>query len=90
MSCRKDSRYFSVFFSIQLRPDLSCETAVILGQGNVALDVARILLSPIDVLKVRNIQVKVEQLHGIVLRMKSLVFQSNFSLFRNMPVLIKF
>uniref|UniRef100_A0A8C4DSV9 NADPH:adrenodoxin oxidoreductase, mitochondrial n=1 Tax=Dicentrarchus labrax TaxID=13489 RepID=A0A8C4DSV9_DICLA len=30
----------------ELSPDLSCETAVILGQGNVALDVARILLLP--------------------------------------------
>ncbi|XP_021096673.1 NADPH:adrenodoxin oxidoreductase, mitochondrial isoform X2 [Heterocephalus glaber] len=29
-----------------LAPDLSCDTAVILGQGNVALDVARILLTP--------------------------------------------
>ncbi|XP_013002496.1 NADPH:adrenodoxin oxidoreductase, mitochondrial isoform X3 [Cavia porcellus] len=29
-----------------LTPDLSCDTAVILGQGNVALDVARILLTP--------------------------------------------
>lgn len=46
---------FTIFF-IQLRPDLSCETAVILGQGNVALDIARILLSPVDVLKVRNAQ----------------------------------
>lgn len=36
----------------QLCPDLNCETAVILGQGNVALDVARILLSPVDMLKV--------------------------------------
>ncbi|KAI3365430.1 hypothetical protein L3Q82_010515 [Scortum barcoo] len=35
----------------ELSPDLGCETAVILGQGNVALDVARILLSPIDILK---------------------------------------
>ncbi|KAJ8283874.1 hypothetical protein COCON_G00027240 [Conger conger] len=33
-----------------LCPDLSHETAVILGQGNVALDVARILLSPLDIL----------------------------------------
>nr|XP_046232585.1 NADPH:adrenodoxin oxidoreductase, mitochondrial isoform X3 [Scatophagus argus] len=39
----------------ELRPDLSCETAVILGQGNVALDVARILLSPIDILKKTDI-----------------------------------
>ncbi|XP_048222351.1 NADPH:adrenodoxin oxidoreductase, mitochondrial isoform X2 [Perognathus longimembris pacificus] len=30
----------------ELVPDLSCDTAVILGQGNVALDVARILLTP--------------------------------------------
>uniref|UniRef100_A0A8C8YIG6 NADPH:adrenodoxin oxidoreductase, mitochondrial n=1 Tax=Prolemur simus TaxID=1328070 RepID=A0A8C8YIG6_PROSS len=29
-----------------LSPDLSCDTAVILGQGNVALDMARILLTP--------------------------------------------
>lgn len=39
----------------ELNPDLSCDTAVILGQGNVALDVARILLSPIDILKVTDI-----------------------------------
>ncbi|KAM4624430.1 NADPH:adrenodoxin oxidoreductase, mitochondrial isoform 2-T2 [Polymixia lowei] len=35
----------------ELNPDLTCETAVVLGQGNVALDVARILLSPVDILK---------------------------------------
>ncbi|TSL04198.1 NADPH:adrenodoxin oxidoreductase, mitochondrial [Bagarius yarrelli] len=35
----------------ELLPDLNCETAVVLGQGNVALDVARILLSPLDFLK---------------------------------------
>ncbi|MFT7804193.1 NADPH:adrenodoxin oxidoreductase, mitochondrial isoform X1 [Arapaima gigas] len=34
-----------------LRPNLSSKTAVILGQGNVALDVARMLLSPLDILK---------------------------------------
>ncbi|XP_068440073.1 NADPH:adrenodoxin oxidoreductase, mitochondrial isoform X1 [Clinocottus analis] len=39
----------------QIRPDLSCETAVILGQGNVALDVARVLLSPLDFLKKTDI-----------------------------------
>lgn len=39
----------------QLNPDLSCETAVILGQGNVALDVARILLAPVDMLKKTDI-----------------------------------
>ncbi|XP_024861695.1 NADPH:adrenodoxin oxidoreductase, mitochondrial isoform X2 [Kryptolebias marmoratus] len=39
----------------ELSPDLSCETAVVLGQGNVALDVARILLCPVDVLKQTDI-----------------------------------
>ncbi|KAF7705560.1 NADPH:adrenodoxin oxidoreductase, mitochondrial [Silurus meridionalis] len=39
----------------ELCPDLSCETAVVLGQGNVALDVARILLSPLDYLKKTDI-----------------------------------
>ncbi|XP_053309596.1 NADPH:adrenodoxin oxidoreductase, mitochondrial isoform X2 [Spea bombifrons] len=38
-----------------LNPDLSNETAVILGQGNVALDIARILLSPIELLKKTDI-----------------------------------
>ncbi|KAK2112014.1 hypothetical protein P7K49_011761 [Saguinus oedipus] len=36
----------------ELKPDLSCDTAVILGQGNVALDVARILLTPPEHLEV--------------------------------------
>lgn len=34
--------------------NLNVDTAVIIGHGNVALDVARILLSPIDMLKVYN------------------------------------
>ncbi|XP_045455498.1 NADPH:adrenodoxin oxidoreductase, mitochondrial [Melitaea cinxia] len=38
-----------------LKVDLSGHTAAILGQGNVALDVARILLSPLDVLKKTDI-----------------------------------
>ncbi|KAJ8734109.1 hypothetical protein PYW07_014660 [Mythimna separata] len=38
-----------------LKIDLSCKTAAILGQGNVALDVARILLTPIDDLKKTDI-----------------------------------
>uniref|UniRef100_K7FK23 NADPH:adrenodoxin oxidoreductase, mitochondrial n=1 Tax=Pelodiscus sinensis TaxID=13735 RepID=K7FK23_PELSI len=38
-----------------LKPDLSSETAVVLGQGNVALDVARILLSPLDTLRKTDI-----------------------------------
>lgn len=33
---------------------MGAETAVILGQGNVALDVARILLSPVERLEVIN------------------------------------
>ncbi|KAM9639948.1 NADPH:adrenodoxin oxidoreductase, mitochondrial isoform 3-T3 [Morphnus guianensis] len=38
-----------------LKPDLSCETALILGHGNVALDVARILLSPLHLLRKTDI-----------------------------------
>lgn len=37
----------------QLQPDLSGRDVTIVGQGNVAVDVARMLLSPIDNLKVR-------------------------------------
>lgn len=35
-----------------LKINLDVEEAVIIGQGNVAIDVARILLTPIDKLKV--------------------------------------
>ncbi|OPJ88629.1 NADPH:adrenodoxin oxidoreductase, mitochondrial [Patagioenas fasciata monilis] len=38
-----------------LKPDLSCETALILGHGNVALDIARILLSPLHLLRQTDI-----------------------------------
>ncbi|XP_039198820.1 NADPH:adrenodoxin oxidoreductase, mitochondrial isoform X2 [Crotalus tigris] len=38
-----------------LKPDLNSETAVILGHGNVALDVARILLSPLEILRKTDI-----------------------------------
>ncbi|CAG5018648.1 unnamed protein product [Parnassius apollo] len=38
-----------------LKIDLSGTTAAILGQGNVALDVARILLTPIDILRKTDI-----------------------------------
>lgn len=53
----RSSRALNVLLSgislpTQLKPDLSSETAVILGQGNVALDVARVLLSPLDILGV--------------------------------------
>jgi adrenodoxin-NADP+ reductase len=36
-------------------PDLSGDTAILLGQGNVAVDVARVLLAPIDELKKTDI-----------------------------------
>ncbi|KAI9739195.1 MAG: NADPH-adrenodoxin reductase [Cirrosporium novae-zelandiae] len=39
----------------QLAPDLSGENAIIIGQGNVALDVARILLTDINTLKKTDI-----------------------------------
>jgi adrenodoxin-NADP+ reductase len=35
-----------------LEVNFDTDTAVVLGQGNVAIDVARLLLSPIDSLKV--------------------------------------
>ena len=35
-----------------MNPDLSSDTAVIIGQGNVAIDVARMLLSGEELLKV--------------------------------------
>lgn len=37
-----------------LKIDLDVEEAVVVGQGNVAVDIARILLSPIDRLAVRK------------------------------------
>ena len=37
---------------LQLQPSLDTDTAVVFGHGNVAIDVARILLSPIDALRV--------------------------------------
>ena len=37
---------------LQLPVSLDTDTAVVLGHGNVALDVARILLTPIDILAV--------------------------------------
>ncbi|KAL1264797.1 hypothetical protein QQF64_005152 [Cirrhinus molitorella] len=53
----------------ELHPDLGCETAVILGQGNVALDVARILLAPLDMLKETDItQNALEALAGSKVR----------------------
>lgn len=39
----------------KLTPNLEGDVAIIIGQGNVAIDVARILLSPIDKLKTTDI-----------------------------------
>ena len=39
----------------KLTPNLSGDVAILIGQGNVAIDVARILLSPIDKLKTTDI-----------------------------------
>ena len=49
-----DVRIFQPLSSLctKLNPDLSGDVAVVLGQGNVALDVARMLLTPVDLLKV--------------------------------------
>lgn len=44
--------YNGIPWDSDLQIDLSGECASIFGQGNVAIDVARILLSPIDQLKV--------------------------------------
>ncbi|XP_069808548.1 NADPH:adrenodoxin oxidoreductase, mitochondrial isoform X2 [Dendropsophus ebraccatus] len=43
--------YNGLPYNRYLSPDLNSETAVILGQGNVALDIARMLLSPCELLK---------------------------------------
>ena len=43
-------RYNGLPENVGLDVDLSCSSAVIIGQGNVALDVARILLTPPDLL----------------------------------------
>jgi len=40
-----------------IQVDLDVEHAVIVGQGNVALDVARILLTPVDELRVGTVDV---------------------------------
>ena len=46
---------YYVVVSLQLNVDLSqTDTAVIFGHGNVAIDVARILLTPVDILRVRS------------------------------------
>ncbi|XP_063240380.1 NADPH:adrenodoxin oxidoreductase, mitochondrial isoform X2 [Bacillus rossius redtenbacheri] len=47
--------YNGVPWDRDLRVDLEAETCAVLGQGNVALDVARILLTPVDALKSTDI-----------------------------------
>ncbi|VDP42314.1 unnamed protein product [Schistosoma mattheei] len=41
--------------NVNFSPDLSCETVAVIGMGNVAVDVARILLSPVDRLRSTDI-----------------------------------
>ncbi|KAI7903913.1 NADPH:adrenodoxin oxidoreductase [Cokeromyces recurvatus] len=43
------------YCDLQIPPLDDTDTAVVIGQGNVALDIARILLSPIDVLRKTDI-----------------------------------
>lgn len=52
--------YNGVPTDADLNIDLSGETVAIFGQGNVAIDVARILLTPVDHLKVINILFKIK------------------------------
>lgn len=46
--------YNGVPFDKDLKVNLDTEEALVVGQGNVALDIARILLTPIDELKVKT------------------------------------
>ncbi|KAB0802425.1 hypothetical protein PPYR_04611 [Photinus pyralis] len=47
--------YNGIFADATLPIDLSCTNVAIIGQGNVAIDVARMLLSPVDLLKFTDI-----------------------------------
>jgi hypothetical protein len=47
--------FFFNFFLFQLEVNFDTERAAVIGHGNVAVDVARILLTPIDLLKVQYI-----------------------------------
>jgi len=49
-----NNHLFVVFLIFQLQVDLNTDTAVVLGQGNVSLDLARMLLTPIDILAVSS------------------------------------
>ncbi|KAL0268920.1 UNVERIFIED_CONTAM: hypothetical protein PYX00_010699 [Menopon gallinae] len=58
----------------ELKVDLGVENVIVIGQGNVAIDVARILLSPIDKLKITDItEYSLEQLTRSKVRKVSLV-----------------
>ena len=55
-----------MYFVIQLKISLDTDTAAVLGQGNVALDVARVLLTPVDILMVRDLFGVIQDLHRFV------------------------
>ena len=52
------SNYRVIFAFTDLKVDLNHENVAVVGLGNVALDVARILLTPIDFLKKTDITEK--------------------------------
>ncbi|KAG7173501.1 NADPH:adrenodoxin oxidoreductase-like 3 [Homarus americanus] len=57
-----------------LKVDLNVESVGIIGQGNVAVDVARILLTPVDILKKTDIPENIlERLNGSRVRHMTLV-----------------
>lgn len=57
-----------------VKVDLNAEHAVIVGQGNVALDVARILLKPVDQLRVGTVD-NLKLLSNSYLRIQYFYFQ---------------
>jgi adrenodoxin-NADP+ reductase len=62
-SAREFVAWYNGHPSSQKTPDLNTDTAVIVGQGNVALDIARLLLSSVDVL--RKTDITLEALEAI-------------------------
>lgn len=55
ISAREFVGWYNGLPQVNLNPDLSGENAVLFGQGNVAVDVARLLLAPIDDLRKTDI-----------------------------------
>lgn len=55
MSARQFVNWYNGLPDLHWQPDLSGQRAVIFGHGNVALDVARILLSPLLMLRQTDI-----------------------------------